>query len=129
MSKKKTIATPINSREELASWLECDDTLLIIDLHLKWCGNCECVEPWLQKLKMEYDSIGENIKLASLEIPKFADDVKELVTFPEDLEMEFDPMKHCPKPVFIAVRSKRAVATVVGPDVPAIHDVIKEAIR
>lgn len=79
MSKKEATAT-ITSESELNQWLEKSSTMLLIfDIHLNWTGRCETMIPQLDALYRSIDQSEDRFKILTLEVPKFAQKIEDLV--------------------------------------------------
>jgi len=137
--------SPIQNTDELGKWFKQSETMLIIfDAHRNWSGRCETLLPSFQALCYQYDRCEDRLAFLSMETPKFAKEFESnlvsspqcSIQLPNSNEAEGKEVstggllageKGC-MPLFLAIKSRKLVATVLGADYPALAKLVQEHI-
>jgi hypothetical protein len=148
MKKQSTFA--IEDEESLKQWLEKDQMLLIIDVHLNWTGSCEVLTPCFDQTYIQHERAEDRFVFLTMEGPRFADLFESMVTFSESCRMTLDdvvPLDNSSKddsksigermklllrkeqgcsPLFLAVKGKKIISIVLGASYPALSKLVEE---
>ena len=153
MKKQSTFA--IEDEESLTQWIEKDNMLLIIDVHLHWTGSCEVLTPCFDQTYVQHERAEERLVFLTMEGPRFADQFESMVTFSESCMMTLDdliPIDNSSKdtpttnvndigerlkmllckedkgcaPLFLAVKGKKIVSIILGANYPSLLKIVSD---
>ena len=96
------------------------DRLVIVDLHMDWCGPCAALVPTFNKVLTDYDDANERVVFASCDYEKLQEKVQS--TLPTDTPVRLS--KHGCLPVQAVYRFGANIGLLVGVDGPALLAII-----
>uniref|UniRef100_A0A7S1CA45 Thioredoxin domain-containing protein n=1 Tax=Bicosoecida sp. CB-2014 TaxID=1486930 RepID=A0A7S1CA45_9STRA len=121
MSRKqalKGLVKPIESAEDFQKWVDqSDHILVVIDVHKKWCGRCEVMQPTFERLFLDNDEADKRVKFLSLDDSVLSDEQKEAL-----------PLHEGCKPLFLVYKHKVIIGKVQGVNAPEIVTLVNENI-
>mmetsp|Transcript_88616 Transcript_88616/g.214798 ORF Transcript_88616/g.214798 Transcript_88616/m.214798 type:complete len:131 (-) Transcript_88616:64-456(-) len=116
----KDLVKPVESPEAFNEWVEKSDQILVLfDVHKKWCGRCEVMQPTFERLFLDNDEADKRVVFLSLD-----DSILD-----EEQRKALEPTLHdgC-KPLFLVYKHKVVIGKVLGVNAPEIVTLVNENI-
>ena len=118
MQAEVQVVTSVQQFDELIQ--ASQDKLVIIDLHMGWCGPCKALIPSFNKVIMEYEDAKDRVIFASCDFEKLQEKVQS--TLPTDTPVRLD--KHGSLPLQAIYRFGASIGLLAGVDGPALLGII-----
>jgi thiol-disulfide isomerase/thioredoxin len=90
--------------------------LVVVDIHLGWCGNCEAILPTMSRLLIDYEKCEERFAYCTADRSKFELLIQE--SFPTEFGINLKQIGCVP--MFAVYKDQACVAVVQGVDTPTL---------